>query len=292
VLFAALIAGASAAPRVVVVVSDDVDAYTEPVQPFLDALGEPATVVDLHGRQSEGDALVARLKAEPPAVVFALGAKAAWSVHTGVPGVPLVYASVVDPARYDLVGHGVSGIASTVRPVNALAQVKTFLPDVRRIAVLRGPGISEAAAAELARAASDTGLDLRIVAADDPRHLRRALDSVADGVDAVWILPDRAILDSDAFRMLVDETRRRRLPMLVATENMVRAGGLFAVVPDPSGIGGQSADVVRGLLDGTRPETELAYPDQVRVALNLTTLELAQVGFDRHLLDFVDLVVE
>ena len=81
-------------------------------------------------------------------------------------------------------------------------------------------------------------------------------------------------------------------PLLVGSENMVRAGGLFAAVPDPAGLGEQAAGVARGILDGSPPQANRYVPDQVRVALNTTTLDLVRVGFDKHLLEFVDVVVQ
>lgn len=281
-----------AAPRVLVVQSDDLEPYTEPVSAFLDALGEPATVVNLHGRRSDAEALVARARRDPPDVVFALGAKAAYTVRQGLPDTPIVYTAVMQPERYGIVGDDIAGIEMTVRPVHYLAQIKTFLPQVKKVGYLRGPTMRDADVDGLRWAATEAGLQLVVMPVSSPRQVRRAFDELAADVDALWLHPDRDFLTAESFRTLTAETRRRRMPLLVETDNMVRAGGLFAVMPDPDGIGTQAARLVKQLLEGAPPEEREQYPDQVMVAVNARTLELAEVPFDRLLLDFVDLVVE
>lgn len=284
---------ASAASRVAVVVSDDLAPYTDPVPAFLEALGEPAQVFNLHGRRSEADALVDRLRENRPEVAFCLGAKAAWTVHRSLPGLPVVYASVIEPERYGLDGPAVTGIAMTPDPVATISNFTTFFGDVKRIGVLRGPAIDDDRWREMERAAGDVGVELVFARVEQPRGLRAAYAELAPRVDGLWLVPDRAVLTPESFRLLTEETRRRRQPLLVETENMVEAGGLFAVVPDPGGIGRQAAALARAILDG-RPPGSLppAYPEDVRVAMNLRTLELAQVPFDRLLLDFVDRRIE
>lgn len=288
-----LASNAEARSRVVVVQSDELGPYTDPVPAFLAAIGEPAMVVNLHGRRSEADALIERLRREQsPKVVFCLGAKAAYAVRKGLPDVPIVYTAVMQPDRYGLVGANVYGIAGTADPVAFLSQAEAFFPGVKRIGWLRGPHVTDATVAEITEAADAVGVQLVVGNVPDPRSMRRAIDDLAPDVDALWLPADRDILTTDTFRVLGEETRRRHLPLLVPSDNMVRAGGLFAVVPDPAGIGQQAADLAIAVLEDRKPEDQVAYPALLKVALNLQTLDLAGIDFDRLLLDFVDIKIE
>ncbi len=283
---------AFARARVVVVQSDDMGPYTDPVPAFLEAVGEPALVVNLHGRRSEADALIERLRREQePRVVFCLGAKAAYAVREALPGVPLVYTSVVEPDRYGIGDARAWGIAATADPITFLSQAQAFFPDVKRIGWIQGPTVSDFRIAELRGAAEAVGVELVIESATGPKQVRKVLDSLAPRVDAVWVPPDRDVLTAETFRMLTDESRRRKLPLLVPTDNMVRAGGLFAVVPDPVGVGQDAARAAIAILEDRSPGDHTVYPAQLRVALNLQTLDLAQIPFDKLMLDFVDVPV-
>lgn len=284
---------APAGQGVVVVQSDDIAAYTEPVPAFLDELGRPAAVVNLHGRRSEADALVRRLRREDPEAVFCLGAKAAWAIHQGLPLTPMVYAVVLNPERYGIEGPQIAGVSMQVAPELHLSNFTGFFPSVRTLGVLRGPSLSESELADLRRGADAVGLDLVVEEVDSPRRVRSTFAGMAPRIDALWLQPDRDMLTSDSFRALTEEATRRRLPLLVETDNMVRAGGLFAVVPEPGGLGRQAARMVERILEGAAPAIlGVEDPEEVRVVMNLRTLRRAELELDELLLDFVDEVVE
>jgi len=282
-----------AGPRVAVVQSDDLDPYTEPIPSFLEELGEPAMVLNIHGREVEARAVTKKLRREEPDVVFALGAKAAYTVRNELPNTPMVYAVVVNPDRYGIPGERTVGIEATVSPSRYLSQFVGFFPEVRTIGVLRGPLTTDDRMAELQGVARTLDLTLLVEEIGTPRRVRRAFNEMAPEIDALWLQPDREMMTAESFRLLTEESRRRRLPLLVETNNMVRAGALFAVVPDPDGLGRQAARAVQQLLDGTSARIlHDEFPTDVLVVLNLRTVERAEVPFDPLLLDFVDVVVE
>lgn len=278
------------ATRVVVIQSDELPPYTDPVQPFLDALGEPADVFNLRGREKDAEALVERLKADPPEVVFALGAKAAWIVKRQT-AIPVVYASILSPSRFDVEGRNVAGVAMVAAPGRSLGQLAAFFPSIKKLVVLRGPSIPDSRILEMTHVAESAGLTLDVRRVRTPKELRDALSDLGDA-DAAWLQADRAVLDKQTYIYVVEESRRRRMPLVVETENMVRAGGMFAVVPDADGVGQSAAKLVQTVLNGQKPEGEVIYADGVDVVLNLDTVQAAGVAFDTLMLDFVDIVVE
>lgn len=285
---------AEARPRVIVVQSDDLGPYTDPVPAFLETIGEPALVVNLHGRRSEADALIARLqREESPRVVFALGAKAAYAVREGLPEVPMVYTAINQPERYGIGDDDHTwGVQAMADPVAYLSQMLAFFPEVRRVGWMRGPAVSEARVADLRAAADAVGVTLVVREVESARGVRKAIDAMGPEIDALWVPPDRDLLTTETFRVLGEESRRRHLPLLVPTDNMVRAGGLFAVVPDASGLGRLAGEQANAILEGNPPPDAVVYSDALKVALNLRTLDLAEIGLDTLLLDFVDIRVE
>jgi len=292
-LLMTLLACPALAARVVVVVSDDLAPYTTPVQPFLDALGEPAEVFNLRGRESDAQALSKRLSTRPPEVVFALGAKAAWIIKKNHPKVPLVHAAILAPGRYDIEGRNTAGVAMVAAPELALSQFSGFFDTVKRVGVLRGPSIPDARIEAMERAAKEIGIELVVERVRNPADVRRALHKLGAKVDAVWLQMDRAVVDRPTYRFIVEETQRTRRMLVVESENMVRAGGLFATIPDPAGIGRQAAAIVRQVLDEDRRlKGEIEDPEDLDVVLNLAVLRLINAPFDPLLLDFVDVKVE
>ncbi len=289
---AAWIGAALAGTPIAVVISDDIAAYEEPVDSFLADVDGQTTVYRLHGREAEATAVSARLVADPPQVVFAVGAKAAWTARRALPQVPIVYAAVRDPARYGIAGTMVTGVTMTVPPETTLSQFVAFFPDAKQIGVVAGPALGADAEADLVRAAGDVGVTLEILRVAAARDVRGALHGARD-IDALWLLPEVDLLTATAFRTLLEEARRRQLPLMVDTPTLVRAGATFAVVPDPVGVGQQAAGMVQVILDGAYPsDIEPEAPLGRKVALNRRALEQAGLVFDPLLADFVDILVQ
>lgn len=280
--------------QVAVVVSDELDAYREPTEAFLAALGQQARVYNLRGRASEASQVASQLQASDPGVVFCVGAKAAYTVHRLLPSTPLVYATILDPERYGIEGPKVTGVRTEVEPITFLSQFTGFFPEVEQIGVIRGEGTSDERLSAMSAAAAELGRELVVEEVEDPRGARRAFARLAaHGVDALWLPPDRSVLTTSGYRALSDEARRRHLPVLVDTRSMVEAGGLFTMVPDPEGVGRQAAELVHQVLDGAAPVTLPAEPpEKLLVVLNLRTLRESELDIDRLLLDFVDVAID
>ncbi len=285
---------ALARDRVAVVVSDDLDAYTAPVGPFVDELGITAEIINIHGREIEAKQMVGRLKSDLPDVVYCVGAKACYAVHQAMPKVPLVYSTVYEPTRYGIDGAHVAGVTMDVEPVTFLSQFVGFFPEVQRIGVIRGPAMTDRRWLAMAAAAVELGMELVEYRVRSPREVRSAMVTLAkQGVDALWVPPDRQTLTSDNFRTVSEEARRRRLPLLVDTQNMVEAGGLFTLTPDHEAVGRQAAVMATELLGGEVPSNiGTDSPEKLLVVLNTRTIERSGLEFDRLLLDFVDVVVD
>lgn len=289
---AAWTCAALAGTPIAVVISDDIPAYEEPVDAFLAEKDGLATVYRLHGREAESALVSARLTADPPQVVFAVGAKAAWTARRALPQVPIVYAAVRDPARYGVAGPMVTGVTMAVPPETTLSQFVAFFPDAKRIGVVAGPALGADAEATLVAAAGDVGVTLEILRVADGGEVRGELHRARD-IDALWLLPEVDLLTANVFRTIQEEARRRQLPVMVDTPTLVRAGATFAVVPDPVSVGRQAAGMVQVILDGAYPsDIEPEAPVGRKVALNRRALEQAGLVFDPLLADFVDILIQ
>ena len=284
----------AARDKVAVVVSDALSAYTDPVAPFLSELGQSAEVINIHGREVEARQAIERLDSIGPKVVYCVGAKACYAVRMAMPEMPLVFSTISDPARYGITGDKVTGVTMEVEPVTFLSQFVGLFPTVKSVGVVRGPSMSDGD--WLALAAAGVELDLAVVdqRVRSAKDVRSAMVLLAKKeVDALWVPPDRSILTSDNFRTITEEARRRRLPLLVDTRNMVEAGGLYTLAPDAEAVGRQSARLVARILEGERPsQVRQEAPEALLVVLNVATLDRAELEFDRLLLDFVDIVVD
>ena len=288
----ALAPAAGAIESVVVLKSDDLSVYEAPIEAFEEAIGRPVTVLDIEGQRSVAKDIVTRLRFDPPPLVFALGAKAAWMAHEQMPHVPLVYGMIRDPARYGLEGSSVTGVGHEIPYEILMGQVQLFLPDVRKIGVIltnQNPAVQELRAA--ARAAE---IDIDVSSVQDHRDVRGAATRISKRVDALLVVNDPEVLTPENFRFIREQAGRVGIPIVATSEALARSGALLAVVPDYGLTGSQAAELaVRILDDGASPgELPPLRPQGARVLLNRAVLEGLGLELDPMLLDFTDEVIE
>lgn len=288
----ALLPGVARAGGIVALASDDLPAYQAPLAPFQEALGRPVEVIQLDGDKRRALRVAERLQADKPDLIFALGAKAAWLAVQELPTVPIVHVAVLDPDRYGIQGAFVTGVGMELPAELVLSQFQLFAPNVESIGLIvsrdnAGPDIE--GAIEAARRAGYTVVVRRV---NDSSDVRKGFSRLRRQVDALWLLPDPVVVTPENFRTLRDESLRSRMPMLVYSEHLVRAGAFMAVAPDWDAVGRQAAELAGKILAGTTAaEIRPVQPDTPRVLLNGDTQEALGLKIDDVLLDFVDEVV-
>lgn len=279
----------ASAQQVVALASEELPAYQQPIPAFEEALGLPVEVIQLDGDKKRALRVASRLSQERPDLIFALGAKAAWTAVNHVPGVPVVHVAVLDPDRYGIQGAFVTGVGMELPAELVISQFQLFAPQVQRLGLIvsqgnAGPDIE--AAIEAARRAGYEVVVRRVRASND---VRKGFSRLRRQVDGLWLLPDPVVVTPDNFRTLRDEALRSRLPLLVYSEHLVRAGAFMTVAPDWEAVGRQAADLAGRILAGTTAaEVRPVQPDTPRVVLNGDTSDALGLDIDEVLLDFVD----
>ncbi len=283
---------ALAIESVVVLKSDDLSVYDAPIEAFEQAIGRPVTVLNIEGQRSVAKDIVTRLRFDPPPLVFALGAKAAWMAHEQMPHVPLVYGMIRDPARYGLEGMGVTGVGFEIPYETLMGQVQLFLPEVRKIGVIltnQNPAVQE-----LRTAARNAQLELDVSSVQDHRDVRGACTRISKRVDALLVIHDPEVLTPENFRFVREQAARVGIPIIATSEALARSGALLAVVPDYGLTGTQAADLATRILDmGAEPgDLAMLRPQGARVLINKGVLHSLGMELDPMLLDFTDEVIE
>jgi len=282
---------ASAIDSVVVLKSDDLGVYEPTVEAFKEATERPVSVLSIEGERERAKEVVTRLRFDPPPLVFALGAKAAFMIHQEMANVPLIYGLLRDPKRYGVEGYNVTGVGVEIPYETLMSQIQLFLPEVRTLGVILTS--QNPAAMELRSAARATGMELQVSAVQSSREVRGACVRLCRKVDALLLIHDPEVLTPENFRFARDNSRRAGLPLVATSEALVRAGALLAVVPDYAETGAQAAELAQRILDGGEVPSQIEplRPDGVRVILNRSTLEALELELDPMLLDFTDEVV-
>jgi len=278
--------------KVLVVTSNDLPQYRQPVDAFVAAHTGEVRVIDIGGSKESGRDRIRRAVAEGPVdAVFAVGAQAAWLSREVLPRVPLAFAMVIDWQRYGL-EEDASGI-SVELPVDALlTRFKLLLPGMRRLGIIYSDQAPSRTLTDAATAAAE--LDIELVrhevrhSEDVPGAYRR----IRSEIDALWMIPDPIVVTHDNFRYLANRTLHDDIAFLAFSENFVRAGALLSVSPDYATMGSQAAALVDEIASTKSTTPTVQAPIGSSLVINVETARALGIDVDMNMLSLADKVIE
>jgi putative ABC transport system substrate-binding protein len=204
-----------------------------------------------------------------PSLVLAVGGRALVEART------LRQTPVVSVFSY--------AIQQTVLPPN-MVQIKMLVPAERFAALFRALGakrvgvvltpLSARFAAEAADAFRKAGIRLVVRETMTPENVPKQLEALKSSVDALWLLPDPAIVTSesvDAFALL---SLQHHLPWVSFSDAHLKKGAIAAFGLDIFDLGRQAAETACSIMTGAKPvELEDPYPRKTRLRFNRPVLE-------------------
>ncbi len=277
------------AAGVLVVTSYRAPAYEEAVEGLRDVLARAriATREVALDRQGAAGELVREL-AGKPAMVVAVGSPAVRAVVALDPEPPVLATMVL--AAPDAAGRPpAAALTLEVPPEVVLRRLRQLYPSRTRVAVLRGPALSDADAAAVRTHARELGFAVRFIDCPGAKQLLEALASLSGGADWVWCFPDSALYAGPLVSELILASVRRGLPLIGFSEGMVRAGALIGFFPDYCDVGRQTAEAVVRALEG-EPPAPRQRPRKFRTAVNERVMRVLGLEPARGSLTGVEIV--
>ena len=222
--------------QVLVVKRAGVTAYEEVAEEFAERCRVRARVISfadegVHGLRLSSDDLVVTVGQE------ALDALHGTKAH--------VVPTLAFHAPEGLVGPPVAPHPELILKVLAVARG----PKIHIVGVVYGPR-SAALVNQAARAAERLGLILMSARVSSGPEAVRALHTLAEKVDALWLPGDPDVLTPQLFQYALTLQLERGLPVAAATRQQVHSGALCAADFSPRAAGRIAADLANRYLDG------------------------------------------
>lgn len=282
-----VLAVATADTRIVIIKSDNFVEYQAPIKAFVKEIGRAPRIYSIKGSKRRAMEVAKDLQKRPPPLIFALGAKAAWTARTQLPEIPLVYAQVRNPKRYGIEGSNVAGVSMDPPLDLVLSQFHAFVPNAKKVAFFVSQNTPLVDKAE--ETIKALGYKPVKIVVSNSQSLRKELSKVQKKADLIWVLPDPIVLKGSNFYHLNDAAHRANLPTLSSSYNLTKAGLFLGISPDYDAIGIHAAKLAKRILDGDKtPFQKEVIPEQIHVTLNRKTQKAIKLEFDEHILDFVD----
>jgi len=258
---------------VVILLSDQEEAYSSPIEGFSFEIDMPVETFNLQGDIEKAPSVMARILAKKPRLIFALGAKAAmvskvWTVNR--PEIPVIFAMVLNWERYNLIApHGnVAGIAYTIGVIYNDEQSGRIVELARKAAAI---------------------LNLKLIekTVDRPEDFQRAFKSMADDIDSYWILTDPVVYTLENISWLEKRCLKNRLICIGPSENVAKLGVVLSVESDVKNIGIQAASMARSILEHKQSPGKIGImpPIGTRLFINNKTARKIGLQVNQNVLD-------
>jgi putative ABC transport system substrate-binding protein len=265
----------AAATEIAILKSSDIAAYNQAIAGFKAALPGTITLIeyDLQGDLDKGRKLARKIRASDPALVLAVGLKAAKAAQLEIFDIPILYSMVLDPAKYGLSKPNMTGVLLEVPLDRQLTAIKTLLPHVKNIGTLYDPAKTASAiedASRLLRHSNNAELNASPVSSE--KEVPAALGKLLGFVGALWLIPDSTVLTDESLRFILNSALEAHVPVIGFSREFAKTGALLCLSVNYQDIGRQAGQLARRILDGrvTLPAKPVP-PDRIEMSLNLKT---------------------
>ena len=292
-LIFAFLSIAFARDTVAILISDSIPEYQDPAKAFIEAFPGTTQTFYIEGDKAKALKITRDLQDDPPEMIFAIGAKAAYIAKQELPFVPMVYAMIHDPVKYGIYGDNITGILSQPPAEVTLAQFRLFVPKANTIAIF----VSEAANIEIVSNATEVAknmnIETKLIRINSSMELRKSLSVISKQADAIWLLPDPVVITPENFHYIHSIATRSKIPILTNSELLAQAGALLSITPDRTGVGQQAADLITTMRSGDVDYGGATFlPEIPRISFNETAQKDIGLELDPFAKGFIDEILQ
>ena len=244
-------------------------------------------------RHQELPRLAAELVARKPQLIYAPPQGAAIAARQATQTIPIVFAAGRDPVSAGLVlslahpGGNATGVVSGFESIAAkrLELLREILPRAKRIGFLGDSTdpLTIVDRSALAATATALGLTMVVAEASNPVEFEAAVATlIGQDVDAIHAT---SAISVNLRSRLIDQTNRKRVPVIGGRTPQVEAGALYAYSSSLADQFRRSAQMVDKILKGAKPaDLPIEQPTKFELVVNLKAARILGISIPASVL--------
>jgi ABC-type uncharacterized transport system substrate-binding protein len=270
ILITILISFSLFAEKVLIIKSKNISTYDALVTGFSIKTKAKIEVISLK-KNSNTKKILNKIKSDSD-LVFAIGDKAL-KLALKQNKVPIIFAMVLNYRRYNLDINKVTGIKIKLSAKTQIGAIASMFKAETIGIVSSSPAIDNLIEKHK-KIASLFGIKLKTIAVEYG-NLLSALGKHKDDIDALWMLPDKSILNLKGYNILSKFALQYKKPLYVLSKGLVEKGGLLSLSPNYLLVGKQAARIANKVLFNNVPikYIPISDPDSFTLTLNYTILQ-------------------
>lgn len=187
------------------------------------------------------------------------------------------------PARRDVLRVGL-----LPEPAALIARMKKLLPRLSVLRVLWSSDFEREEVDALSAAAEEQGVQVLSEHLEEPDRLPARVRRFEGRADALWLMPDPALVNPENFAILREYSAAARTPLLAPTEGLAEKGAAATVAVSFADIGRAAAAALKTRLRGG-PSDPLPRPSRIVVTVSAAAARAS--GLDVKSAQGVDQVI-
>jgi len=283
---------------IAILLSDSDEAYQQQATAFSLEVDQPTMVFNLQGDIQTDPGLKDRLFASRPALIYALGAKAAYAAKLWTQErqeVPVIFAMVLNWQRYNLLEgqRNMAGIAAEMAPGTQFANMTMFSPAIKRVGLLYSP-YSTALVDQARKEATLLGLELVAEPIERSKDFQHGFKKITGQVDAFWVLNDPTLYTLENLSWLEERCLKEKFFCVGQSQNLAKMGLTLTVNPELSQISTQAAGMSKNILShGQSPnDIKVMEPLGTQIMINRKTAERIGLALSPQTMNMATSVID
>ena len=241
------------------------------------------------------------LEVKPDAIVT-VGTSHTVAARQVTATVPIVFTAFTEPVQSGFVAgyasskSNLTGVSNAVAALSGkrLQLLKEMSPGIKRALVVVSvkESIAQKSFQFLLDPAKKFGVQIIRRDVTNKEEIENVLLETPRGsVDAIFHVP--SLLLRNHIALLIEKSKKDKLPFIVHNEELVKKGALVSYGEDSRMVGIQAARIIIKILNGAKPsEIPIETPERPLLAINFTTAKVIGLRIPHAVLDIVDRKVD
>jgi ABC-type uncharacterized transport system substrate-binding protein len=253
--------------QVVILVSEDIPAYSEVAKALAKQLGKRGSISYLGGDQLANIKSLAVYRNDENKQFVSIGLNAAVAAKS-LTNRQVIFCQVFNYQEYDLLTSMHKGVSMMPSISKTFSIWKALAPNITDIGVISGPGFEDMIQTAKVTAGS-FGIKLHHESVNSDKEYLYAYKQMADTVQGFWLLPDNRVLSGNLLRDVMTFSVRNSKQVAVFSDELLNLGGLFSTVSDYQDIAQHVLDrLEKAQIKETIPGPDLVYLDKLNLRIN------------------------
>jgi len=253
--------------QVIILVSEDIPAYSEVAKALAKQLGKRGSISYLGGDQFANIKSLAAYRNDENKQFVSIGLNAAIAAKSLI-NRQVVFCQVFNYQEYSLPTSRHKGVSMMPSISRTFSTWKALAPNITDIGVISGPGFEDMIQTAKV-AAGSFGIKLHHEPVNSDKEYLYAYKQMADTVQGFWLLPDNRVLSGNLLRDVMNFSVRNSKQVAVFSDELLNLGGLFSTVSDNQDIAQHVLDRIEQAQNNeTIPGPDIVYLDKLNLRIN------------------------